>query len=422
MTPMLAPADGVVDVRSATSAETWDLASFTREMVEATASTPFGEEAVAFCTELSAELLRPSSNGPGQAQIVSLGYWLRPASIRRMRESFERAATPGLLLVPRGRVFHVTPANVDTMFAYSWLLALLTGNVNVVRISSRETALASRVLETVAAVLDRPPFAGLRRANRLVRTAHDDRVAGGLSSIADVRVVWGGDDTVEYFRKFPLPARGRDVTFPNRHSMALLDAAAVRSSGEEELAALADRFFNDAYWFDQAGCSSPRLIVWRAGPGDDAHDARRRFRSAVSDAIRRRSLKVETGLAITKMVFAFRRAAAEEGLRVETPSNEVTWVELPDLARYDRDHCGGGLFFEFVTSDLAAELSGLVGPQDQTAVCFGLDRDTVLELARGLNGRGIDRFVPVGRALEFSATWDGFDLLAEFVKRVVVDV
>jgi hypothetical protein len=419
---MPAPADRVAEIRSATSPETWDLASFINELTEATSTTPFGEEAVAFCTELSDELLRPSSSGVGQAQIVSLGYWLRPASITRMRDSFQRTADPNVLLVPRGRVFHVTPANVDTMFAYSWLLALLTGNVNVVRISNRESQLSSRVLQAVAAVLDRPAFMRLRRANRVVRTEHDDRVAGGLSSIADVRVVWGGDDTVEYFRRFPLPARGRDLTFPNRHSMALLDAAAIRSSSEEELAALADRFFNDSYWFDQAACSSPRLIVWNAKPDDDVHDARHRFRSAMSDAIRRRSHETETGLAITKLVFAFRRAASEPGLHVEIPSNEVTWVDLPDLARYDRAHCGGGLFFEFVTSDMAGELRDLVGPQDQTAVCFGLDRGTVLELARELNGRGIDRFVQVGRALEFSSTWDGFDLLAEFVRRVVVDV
>ena len=417
---MPALAEGVADIRSAISSDTWDLASFLEELTETVPGPPLGAEAIEFCTELSAELLRPAS-GVGQAQLVSLGYWLRPAAIARMRESFERTAGTAVM-VPRGLAFHVTPANVDTMFAYSWLLSLLVGNANVVRISSQETVLASRLLEAIASVLNRPAFAGLLRNNRIIRTGHDDRVAGGLSSIADVRVVWGGDDTVDYFRRFPLPKRGRDLTFPNRHSLALIDAAAVRSSSEEELAALADRFYNDAYWFDQAACSSPRLIVWQAEPGDDARDARDRFQAALSDAILRRNYEVETGLAITKLVFAFRRAAANERLHVEAPSNEVTWVELPDLAGYDRDHCGGGLFFEFVTSDLIAELRRLVGPQDQTAVCYGLDREAVLEIARQLNGRGIDRFVRVGRALEFSAVWDGFDLLGEFAKRVVVDV
>ena len=321
---MPALAEGVADIRSAISSDTWDLASFLEELTETVPGPPFGAEAIEFCTELSGELLRPAS-GVGQAQLVSLGYWLRPAAIARMRESFERAAGTAVM-VPRGLAFHVTPANVDTMFAYSWLLSLLVGNANVVRISSQETVLASRLLEAIASVLNRPAFAGLLRNNRIIRTGHDDRVAGGLSSIADVRVVWGGDDTVDYFRRFPLPKRGRDLTFPNRHSLALIDAAAVRSSSEEELAALADRFYNDAYWFDQAACSSPRLIVWQAEPGDDARDARDRFQAALSDAILRRNYEVETGLAITKLVFAFRRAAANERLHVEAPSNEVTWV------------------------------------------------------------------------------------------------
>jgi hypothetical protein len=419
---MSALAEDVVEVRSATSDESWDLASFVGDVARARPAVPFSDEAMAFCHELSNQLLRPGSGGVGQAQVVSLGFWLRPASIARMRESFERAAPSGVLLVPRGRVFHVTPANVDTMFAYSWLLALLTGNVNVVRLSNRETELGRRLLDIVATVLDRPQFAQVRLSNRLIRTAHDDRVAAGLSSIADVRVIWGGDATVDYFRQFPLPYHAREVTFPNRHSLALVDAAAVRSCGDKELAALADRFFNDAFWFDQAACSSPRLIVWRAAPGDDADDARRRFHAAVAGAVHRRALEIETGLAITKLVFAFRRAAARDGLHVETASNEITWIDLPDLAAYDRDHSGGGLFFEVVTSDLSGDLEALVGPRDQTAVCYGLDRGTLEELARALNGRGIDRFVPVGRALEFSSTWDGLDLLGEFAKRVVIEV
>ena len=60
--------------------------------------------------------------------------------------------------------------------------------------------------------------------------------------------------------------------------------------------------------------------------------------------------------------------------------------------------------------------------RDQTAVCFGLDSDTVRALAAGLNGLGIDRFVPVGQALQFGSVWDGLELLQEFSKRVVVDV
>ena len=52
--------------------------------------------------------------------------------------------------------FHVTPANVDTLFVYSWVLSLLVGNANIVRLSSRSTPVRTRILETIATVMKEP--------------------------------------------------------------------------------------------------------------------------------------------------------------------------------------------------------------------------------------------------------------------------
>ena len=422
MTPMNDAADPGPDLRSAASDETWSV----DELVAAVrAAGPrmaqFDDQVVAFCGALSRELLGVPGSRDLPA-VVALGYWLRPASVERAREAFRAQEDAHTILVPRGTVFHVTPANVDTMFAYSWIPALLTGNANVVRLSGRVTDVTRRLLDSVARVIEGPAFEDLRRRNQLVFAGHDDRISRALSSVADVRVVWGGDATVQHFRAFPLPPRGRDVTFPNRHSLAIIDADAVEAADDEDIAALADRFFNDAYWFDQGACSSPRLVVWSSPGAGGAEAPRRRFKAAVGDAIRRRGYVAQTGIAIEKMVLGYRRAAAADGVRYERDSNEATWVELPDLDLYDRATCGGGIFFEFVSYDLETDLSALVRPEDQTAACFGLRQDVVRALARRLNGRGIDRWVPIGRALEFGRIWDGYDLLQEFTRRVVVDV
>src|SRR5229473_1854189 len=56
-----------------------------------------------------------------------------------------RLLTPGgVRRFPRGLVFHVPPANVDTIFVYSWALSALAGNRNVVRISPRAAGAAAR--------------------------------------------------------------------------------------------------------------------------------------------------------------------------------------------------------------------------------------------------------------------------------------
>lgn len=379
---------------------------------------PFAPNTLELCSELSARLMR-LTNHP---EAVALGFWMRPAAIGQLQQRFADGIPDGQLAVPRGLAFHVTPANVDTIFIYSWVLSLLAGNANVVRLSSRSTPVRTHMLESIAALFEDPATSDVARRNHFVLTDHDEDTSRVLSAASDVRVIWGGDATVEYFRRFPIPVRGRDVAFPDRHSMAILDAASVAALDDKALDRLADRFFDDAFWFDQGACSSPRLLLWRAAEDPSATEtAVQRFRAAVVGSTRRRGYTVETGMALNKMAFATDVAARVDGVHVESPVNEATWVRLPDIEEYDRENCGGGLFFEVISHDLATDLSSTVGPRDQTVSTYGLDRRQLHDLAGRLNGRGVDRFVPVGRALAFDSTWDGADLLAEFSRRVVID-
>jgi hypothetical protein len=407
-------------VRSVTSGDAWDAPSLIAELRAERPARPFDATNVAFCAALSRALV-PLRDVP---QMVTLGYWLRPASLARMEAVFQSARPERVLSVPRGIALHITPANVDTLFAYSWLLSLLAGNLNIVRLSSRDMEGASRLLEIIGGLLRSADFETVRRRNRLVRFGHDDGIARTLSAAVDVRIVWGGDRTVDYFRQFPLPQRGRDVTFPDRHSLAILDVEAVVRASDDELDRLADRFFNDAYWFDQGACSSPRLVAWSAGGSSTERvtEARERFKGAVAGAVRRRGYEAQTGAVIAKLALAMERATSADGFQIDRRTNEATWVLIPGVGAYDRGNCGGGLFFELVSDDLARDLETLVGPEDQTAAVYGLTREAITELAVRLNGRGIDRWVPIGQALEFGPIWDGYDLLLEFSKRVSVEL
>ena len=63
----------------------------------------------------------------------------------------------------------------------------------------------------------------------------------------------------------------------------------------------------------------------------------------------------------------------------------------------------------------------MIKRKDQTLSHFGFDHEEVRALARALNGRGIDRIVPIGRALQFHRYWDGYDLLRSFTRTVYVE-
>ncbi len=68
------------------------------------------------------------------------------------------------LRFPQGLVFHIAPGNADTVFVYSWALAALAGNRNVVRVSERGGAATEAVLSALAQSLYQadPVVAGTR--------------------------------------------------------------------------------------------------------------------------------------------------------------------------------------------------------------------------------------------------------------------
>jgi hypothetical protein len=80
---------------------------------------------------------------------------------------------------------------------------------------------------------------------------------------------------------------------------------------------------------------------------------------------------------------------------------------------------GAGGFIEHTVASLD-ELMPHLDERDQTLTYHGFGRDELIHLVTKLGGRSLDRIVPIGQALQFGRFWDGFDLLSEMTKTVVV--
>ena len=84
-------------------------------------------------------------------------------------------------------------------------------------------------------------------------------------------------------------------------------------------------------------------------------------------------------------------------------------------------HCGAGLFLEAERPSLE-NIEELITCKDQTLAVYGFSDSELREFSWLLAGRGIDRIVPVGQALNFQAVWDGYDMLAYFTREVSITV
>jgi hypothetical protein len=372
---------------------------------------PFSEPVIDFCAGFSAAIFR-DREASRYPELASLAFWMRKAELLRLRSEFAKLARPDTVAVPRGLVFHIPPGNVDTIFIYSWLLAALTGNRNVIRMSSRRAPQSDILLrlwrESLAQAAPE-----LAQSTVVVSYAHSDEVTRALSLVCDVRVIWGGDQTVTAVRTAPLAPHARELTFTDRASLAVLHAGRYSELDEAGRAKLADRFFNDAYWFDQMACSSPRLVVWVGAAGAAAR-ADAAFWDALAACIGRKGFASPAAVHMRKLVFAC-QAVVDLPVSRYRRDPEAAILHLDNLAPLPREHSGGGLFFTARVDDLNDVVPALQRHY-QTLTHFGFDNAELRGLAVRFCGRAIDRMVPVGQALQFNRFWDGYDLLHEFCR------
>ncbi|WP_414944778.1 acyl-CoA reductase [Amycolatopsis sp. cmx-11-32] len=373
---------------------------------------------VEFLTKFARKLLAPAT-ARRFPELASLGFFLRKGEIAKALSTLETSGDA--LRFPRGLVFHVPPANVDTIFVYSWALSALAGNHNVVRVSSRSAGAAETVLEALNAALsevDADTAAAITATQRMVTYDRSDAISGALSIAADLRVIWGGDTSVAALRKYPLAPHARDLTFPDRSSFAVASVRGWQNASEAERRGAAEGFYNDSYWFDQAACSSPRAVFW-VGDEAGAKEAGQEFRKLLAEVLATKQHVTEPAMAVQKRVSAY--GAAVDGLvsGIEFQGNGIATLELADPAVLPREWLGAGTFANARVGTLS-DLVPIVLRKDQTVGQFGFTKEELTQFVTELAGRGVDRVVPFGSALTFSTIWDGYDLLTEFSRLVTV--
>jgi hypothetical protein len=389
-----------------------DLADF---LAEKSGSLVLPDERLAVLDLLSQRVLADSELRRDPAS-VALAFWLRRGNMVKMREQFlSRLATAaGTVPVPAGKVFHIAPANVDTLFVYSWALSFFCGNRNVVRLSTRTGPVVQALLRCIAAVMENAPL--LRNENLFVQYERSDEVNARFSAWCSHRIVWGGNETVNALRRVPLNPHASERAFASKYSWSVLRAAAWPAADQ---AKLADSFYNDVFWFDQMACSSPHVLFWIGAP-EETEAAAGQFDAALTDVISRRQHTDELSTAVRRRNHAFSQAT-DEGVIFDPAQSAFTSVRVQDWRRISRETCGGGYLTHTCAATLE-EIADFVTDEDQTVTHFGFETADLEAFARLAGARGLDRIVPVGQALSFSPDWDGYSLLQDFVRLVTVSL
>jgi hypothetical protein len=238
---------------------------------------------------------------------------------------------------------------------------------------------------------------------------------GEFSLNADARLIWGGDATIAKIGALPKTPRCKDINFADRYSIAVIDGMSIEDADDEDLEKLAEAFYNDTYLMDQNACSSPHMVFWL----NAAEAVKGRFWAAVRACAADR-YRLQPQVVMDKYV-----QLSGDIIR-EISSREVRFDALLTVVAIDklpRDICGlrgvGGYFYQADIGELD-ELTPLVSDRYQTVLYYGVDPLLLQQLVVDNRLRGIDRIVPIGKAMDIDIIWDGYDLVMELSR--VVDV
>ena len=374
---------------------------------------PFADETVNFLEALSKRLLGKQETRK-MPEVAAFGFWCRRAHLMQLKAEYGSGDEKRL---GRGVSLHFAPSNMPALFAFTMAAGMLAGNSVIVRLPQKRTQQEEVIVCEMAKLLEEE-FLYMKGRVVLCRYPHDREITDALSALCDVRVIWGSDASVTEIRKSPLPPRAVELPFASRSSAAVFCADAVNK--EENIDLLVREFYTDTYLNDQNACSSPRIIYW-LGTDREAESARKKFWSALSKLLEEKKYPIPASLAVQKLDGAMLLAAVFGDARVCCDTNQLVRVQVPDLCHEMWDYTVPGGFFIESQGESLDKIADILDGHCRTLCTYGMDEYEIAGKLVDWQLSGVDRIVPVGQALDFSLTWDGFDLIESMSRRISIN-
>ena len=373
---------------------------------------PFSAKLIDFCNDFST-LIMKSREARMYPDVATLGFWLRRASVLSLKERF---IDENSLRVGRGTVFHIAPSNVPVNYAYSLFSGLLCGNANIVRVPSKDFPQVQIINQLIIKTLEMHPE--LKPYITLIRYERSKSINDYLSSVCDLRVIWGGDTTISNLRESPIPPRASDVTFADRYSLAVIDADAFfkESSNEGFISSFVSDFYNDTYLSDQNACTSPRVIVWY---GEQLNDAKQLFWSNMHQLVLLKYV-IQPVQSVDKLTNLYLVAADSTERNVIKSNDEDNYIYRVSVNKVDPElmkfRGNSGFFYEYDCSDIKELREFCNDTRCQTLALFGDEKIIMPLVESGI--KGVDRVAKIGHTMDFDLIWDGYNLVERFTRTI----
>ena len=372
----------------------------------------FEKNIIDFISVISEEIFRNKFSRK-YSDLIFFAFWCRKSNLIKISKKYINND----LILGRGTVFHIPPSNVPINFAYSLIFGLLSGNNNIVRIPSKNFIQVNILLKIILKILNIKKFIHLKKRICLIKYERSSEISSKISKFVSARLIWGGDNTINEFKKYETQTRCVDLLFPNRYSIAVININKMKKLNRQKISQLANNFFNDSYTMDQQGCSSPHAVFWVGGQKNQATKIfwkqlgiliNKKYQDDISVANKKLSI-------IMNDILKFKT-----NYNLKYKKFNLTILNSSRLGRdLEKIQCGYGNFFEAKIKNLN-NLKNIISNKYQTMLFYGFEKDELKKFLLKNKLNGIDRIVPIGRAFDMGPIWDGYDIIRS-LSRVIAE-
>jgi hypothetical protein len=347
--------------------------------------------------------------------VATFAFFCRKANLSKLKANH---CSPSEIRIGKGIAFHVAPSNVPVNFAYTLITGLLAGNINIVKIPSKHFEQIDIIINAINKTLTKAEFNEIKERIFIIKYNTDSDVTSIISKICDLRIIWGGNETVSNIKNIITNPKSLDISFPDRYSISLIDAKSYL--GLENKLRLSELFFNDTYLFDQNACTAPHSIFW-VGNDEDIKRSKTIFWDLLEKTIIEKQYNLNDISTIDKLVTFYSQSMDEVPISKINKNNLIWRVNNKEFnSKVDNFRCASGYFNEFNINHIN-ELKNIIKKNYQTLSYYGIRKNDLINFFKINKPLGIDRVVPIGNTLDFSLNWDGYDLINQMSRIIEIN-
>jgi hypothetical protein len=364
---------------------------------------PFETKILNFFNDLSNKINK-YKNIDKYPDLISAAFFCRKANILNLKDKY---LNDNQIRIGRGLVFHISPSNAPTNFLYSLIFGLLTGNSNIIKVSSKNYEQVKIICKLIKELLKKK-YSDYKSYLKIIQYDNkNELITAEISKISDARIVWGGDNTIEMIKKFKLKPRAVDISFADRYSLCVINSINFLKLNTNMKESLVNNFYNDTFTLDQNACSSPHLILWY---GTNVKKVKKVFWSLLANVIKKRYHLIESS-SVNKYMLICKKLMQNDNIKdLEIYNNSLYTLSLKKLQNDVSNYRGQwGFFFQFQIKNLNY-LKKIDTKKIQTLTYFGFNKTDLKKVVIKNHLKGVDRIVPIGQALDIDFTWDGYDI------------